>query len=339
MKNSKVSFLLLATLAVQFLPWSAVAATQLQGAGATFPAPLYQRWIAEYTKANPDVQINYQGVGSGAGIKQFTQNLVSFGASDAAMKDPEITAVKQGVVLIPATAGSIVLAYNLSGVENLKLSREAYIGIFLGKITKWSDPAIAKANEGVKLPDTAITVCERSDGSGTNFVFTKHLSVISPEFKDKVGEGTSVTWPTGVAGKGNDGVTALIKQNKGAIGYVEYGYAKNNKLSFAALQNKAGDFVTATTASGAATLATTQFPANLLRAWPSDPEGKDCYPISTFTWLLLDKKYDNTQLAESVKKFVNWGLTDGQKFAEDLGYIPLPKEVVEKDLEALKTVE
>jgi phosphate transport system substrate-binding protein len=339
MKNSKVSFLLLATLAVQFLPWSAIAATQLQGAGATFPAPLYQRWIAEYTKANPDVQINYQGVGSGAGIKQFTQNLVSFGASDAAMKDPEITAVKQGVVLIPATAGSIVLAYNLSGVENLKLSREAYIGIFLGKITKWSDPAIAKANEGVKLPDTAITVCERSDGSGTNFVFTKHLSAISPEFKDKVGEGTSVTWPTGVAGKGNDGVTALIKQNKGAIGYVEYGYAKNNKLSFAALQNKAGDFVTATTASGAATLATTQFPANLLRAWPSDPEGKDCYPISTFTWLLLDKKYDNTQLAETVKKFVNWGLTDGQKFAEDLGYIPLPKEVVEKDLEALKTVE
>jgi phosphate transport system substrate-binding protein len=339
MKNSKVSFLLLATLAVQFLPWSAVAATQLQGAGATFPAPLYQRWIAEYTKANPDVQINYQGVGSGAGIKQFTQNLVSFGASDAAMKDPEITAVKQGVVLIPATAGSIVLAYNLSGVENLKLSREAYLGIFLGKITKWSDPAIAKANEGVKLPDTAITVCERSDGSGTNFVFTKHLSAISPEFKDKVGEGTSVTWPTGVAGKGNDGVTALIKQNKGAIGYVEYGYAKNNKLSFAALQNKAGDFVTATTASGAATLATTQFPANLLRAWPSDPEGKDCYPISTFTWLLLDKKYDNTQLAETVKKFVNWGLTDGQKFAEDLGYIPLPKEIVEKDLEALKTVE
>jgi phosphate transport system substrate-binding protein len=339
MKNSKLSFLLLATLAVQLLPWSAVAATQLQGAGATFPAPLYQRWIAEYTKANPDVQINYQGVGSGAGIKQFTQNLVSFGASDAAMKDPEIAAVKQGVVLIPATAGSIVLAYDLPGVENLKLSREGYIGIFLGKIKKWSDPEIAKANEGVKLPDTAITVCERSDGSGTNFVFTKHLSAISPEFKDKVGEGTSVTWPTGVAGKGNDGVTALIKQNKGAIGYVEYGYAKNNKLSFAALQNKAGEFVTATTASGAATLATTQFPANLLRGWPSDPEGKDCYPIATFTWLLLYKKYDNTQLAEAVKKFVNWGLTDGQKFAEDLGYIPLPKEVVDKDLEALKSVE
>ena len=339
MKTSEVSFLLVATLATQVLLGSASAATQLQGAGATFPAPLYQRWIAEYTKGNPDVQINYQGVGSGAGIKQLTQNLVSFGASDAAMKDEEIAAVKQGVVLIPATAGSIVLAYNLPGVENLKLSREAYVGIFLGKITKWNDPAIAKTNAGVNLPNLAVTVCERSDGSGTNFVFTKHLSAISPEFKDQVGEGTSVTWPTGVAGKGNDGVTALIKQNKGAIGYVEYGYAKNNKLSFAALQNKAGEFVTATTASGAATLATTQFPANLLRAWPSDPEGKEAYPISTFTWLLLYKKYDNTQAAEAVKKFVNYGLTEGQKFAEELGYIPLPKEVIDKNLEALKTVQ
>jgi phosphate transport system substrate-binding protein len=339
MKISKVSFLLLSAVVTQLLTWSASAATQLQGAGATFPAPLYQRWIAEYTKANPDVQINYQGVGSGAGIKQFTQNLVSFGASDAAMTDKEIAAVKQGVVLIPATAGSIVLAYNLPGVESLKLSREAYAGIFLGKITKWSDPAIAKTNGGVKLPDTAITVCERSDGSGTTFVFTKHLSAISPEFKDKVGEGTSVTWPTGVAGKGNDGVTALIKQNKGAIGYVEYGYAQHNKLSFAALQNKAGEFVTATTASGAATLATTQFPPNLLRAWPSDPDGKECYPIATFTWLLLYQKYDNAQIGEAVKKFVNWGLADGQKFSEELGYIPLPKEVVDKGLEALKTVQ
>jgi phosphate transport system substrate-binding protein len=341
MKTSKASFLLLILLALvtQFLSWSASAAVQLQGAGATFPAPLYQRWIAEYTKGSPDLQINYQGVGSGAGIKQFTQNLVSFGASDAAMTDKEIAAVKQGVVLIPATAGSIVLAYNLPGVENLKLSREAYVGIFLGKITKWNDPAITKTNDGVQLPNSAITVCERSDGSGTSFVLTKHLSAISPEFKDKVGEGTSVTWPTGVAGKGNDGVTALIKQNKGAIGYIEYGYAKHNNLPFAALQNKSGEFVTATTESGAATLATTQFPPNLLRAWPSDPDRKDSYPIATFTWLLLYQKYDNTQIGEAVKKFVNWGLTEGQRFSEELGYIPLPKEVVDKCLEALKTVQ
>jgi phosphate transport system substrate-binding protein len=339
MKTSKLSFCLLGALVTQLFSWSASAATQLQGGGATFPAPLYQRWIAEYTKANPDVQINYQAIGSGAGIKQFTQNLVSFGASDAAMTDKEIAAVKQGVVLVPATAGSIVLAYNLPGVDNLKLSREAYVGIFLGKITKWDDPAITKTNEGVKLPVSAITACERSDGSGTNYVFTKHLSTISPEFNDKVEFGTSVTWPVGVAGKGNDGVTALIKQNRGAIGYVEYGYATHNKLPFAALQNKAGEFVTATTASGAATLATTQFPPNLLRAWPSDPDGKDCYPIATFTWLLLYKKYDNAPIGEAVKKFVNWGLTDGQQFSEQLGYIPLPKEIVDKALEALKTVQ
>jgi len=193
MSALRQSFLLLVFLAIQFPFPKAHAATELQGAGATFPAPLYQRWIAEHTKSTPDIQINYQAVGSGAGIKQFTQNLVAFGASDAAMKDDEIAAVKQGVVLIPATAGSIVLAYNLPGVENLKLSREAYVGIFLGKIKKWSDPAIAKTNEGVKVPVTAITVCERSDGSGTTFVFTKHLSTISPEFKDQVGEGTSVT--------------------------------------------------------------------------------------------------------------------------------------------------
>src|ERR1700751_5705236 len=197
---------------VALSPLSVYAATQLQGAGATFPAPLSQRWIAEFPNANPGIQINYQGVGSGAGIKQFTDGLVTFGASDAAMTDAQIAKVKQGVVLIPATAGSIVLAYNLPGVETLKLSREAYVGIFLGKITKWSDPAIAKTNEGVKIPDLNITVCTRSDSSGTNFVFTGHLSAISPEFNDAVGFGTSVTWPTGVAGKGNDGVTALIKQ-------------------------------------------------------------------------------------------------------------------------------
>jgi phosphate transport system substrate-binding protein len=335
----KISLLLGSAATVLAAGTAFGAGTQLQGAGATFPAPLYQRWIAEYTKSNPNVQINYQGVGSGAGIKQFTQNLVAFGASDAAMTDNEIAAVKQGVVLIPATAGSVVLAYNLPGVTDLKLSREAYSGIFLGKITKWNDPAIAKTNSGVKLPDTPITVCSRSDGSGTTFVFTRHLSTISPEFKDKVGFGTSVTWPTGVAGKGNDGVTALVKQSPGGIGYVEYGYAKNNKLAFATLENKSGQFVTATTASGAATLATTQFPGDILRAWPSDPEVKDAYPIATFTWLLLYKNYQNKDQGEAVKKFVEWGLNDGQKFAEGLGYIPLPKEIVAKNLEALKTVQ
>ena len=326
-------------VAVSAAAYSASAQTKLNGAGATFPAPLYQRWIAEFTKANPNVQINYQAVGSGTGITNFTQGIVNFAGSDAAMTDEQIAKVKQGVVLIPATAGSIVLAYNLPGVENLKLSRDAYVGIFLGKITKWNDPTIAKANEGAKLPDTAITVCERSDGSGTTFVFTKHLSAISPDFKTQVGEGTTVTWPTGVAGKGNDGVTALIKQTPGAIGYVEYGYAKNNKLTFAQLQNKSGAFVAATAESGAATLNSTQFPPEILRAWPSDPDAKEAYPISTFTWLLLYKKYDNKEILGALKKFVTYGLSDGQKFADELGYVPLPKEVAAKSEAALKSVE
>jgi phosphate transport system substrate-binding protein len=338
MKTTSSRFAGLAAL-IALSPLSVQAATQLQGAGATFPAPLYQRWIAEFSKANPGIQINYQGVGSGAGIKQFTDGLVTFGASDAAMTDAQIAKVKQGVVLIPATAGSIVLAYNLPGVETLKLSREAYVGIFLGKITKWSDPAIAKANEGVKLPDLNITVCTRSDSSGTNFVFTGHLAAISSDFKSQVGQGTSVTWPAGVAGQGNDGVTALIKQTQGAIGYVEYGYAKNNKLPFAQLQNKAGEFVAATPQSGAATLNTTQFPANSLRAWPSDPDAKDAYPISTFTWLLLYKTYSDKDKLAALKKFVTYGLTDGQKLSDDLGYIPMPAEVVEKCKAALATVQ
>src|SRR6201987_5483943 len=329
----------LSLLAASAAAYSTSAQTKLNGAGATFPAPLYQRWIAEFTKADPKIQINYQGVGSGTGITNFTQGIVNFAGSDAAMTDEQIAKVKQGVVLIPATAGGIGLAYNLPGVENLKLSRDAYVGIFLGKITKWNDPAIAKANEGVKLPDTAITVCTRSDGSGTTFVFTKHLSAVSPDFKAQVGEGTTVTWPTGVAGKGNDGVTALIKQTPGAIGYVEYGYAKNNKLTFALLQNKSGAFVAATPESGAATLNATEFPSGVLRAWPSDPDAKDAYPIATFTWLLLYKSYSDKDKLAALKKFVTYGLTDGQKLFNDLGYIPMPAEVVQKCEAALATVQ
>jgi phosphate transport system substrate-binding protein len=332
------SRILLSLLPVLLAATAGLAATQLQGAGATFPAPLYQRWIAEFTKTHSGVQINYQGIGSGAGIKQFTQGLVAFGASDAAMTDEEISKVKQGAVLIPATAGSIVLAYNLPGVDDLKLSREAYAGIFLGKVTKWNDPAIAKANPGVKLPDLDISACERSDGSGTTFVFTQHLSAISPAFQDKVGKGTTVTWPAGVAGKGNDGVTALIKQSPGAIGYVEYGYAAINKLRFAALENKAGNYVKATPESGAATLAEAQFPPNLLRAWVPDPTGKDAYPIATFTWLLLYKTYADQGKWNTVKAFVTFGLTDGQQFSNALGYIPLPKPVADKGLEALNGI-
>ncbi|HVE15953.1 MAG TPA: phosphate ABC transporter substrate-binding protein PstS [Chthoniobacterales bacterium] len=313
------------------------AAVQLSGAGATFPQPLYQRWASEYNKLHPDVQINYQGVGSGAGIKQFTAGTVDFAASDAAMKDEEIAAVKKGAVMIPATAGSIVIAYNLPGVKELKLSRDAYVGIFLGKITNWNDDAIKASNPGVELPDMPINVAYRSDGSGTTFVFTKHLAAISKDFSDAVGSDKSVTWPVGAGGKGNDGVTALIKATAGTVGYVEYGYAVNNGLAMASLQNKAGKFIAPDEKSGAATLASIELPENL-RAWPEDPAGDDAYPIATFTWLLLYKTYDDAAKLDALKGFVKWGLTDGQKLASSLGYIPLPEAVVAKDQAALDSV-
>ena len=331
------SFITIASIASAILTASATA-QQLSGAGATFPAPLYQRWAVEYNKLHPKVQVNYQAVGSGAGVKQFIQGTIDFGASDAAMSDEEIAKVKQGAVMIPATAGSIVVAYNLAGVADLKLSRDAYVGIFLGKVTKWNDPAIAKDNPGVKLPDLPINVAVRSDGSGTTFVFTKHLAAINKDFADEVGSDKSVTWPVGAGGKGNEGVTALIKQTPGTVGYVEYGYAVNNGLSMASLQNKSGNFVKPTDASGAATLANVTFPENL-RVWPEDPSGAEDYPIATFTWLLLYKKYSDAAKSKALKDFVVYGLTDGQKFSAELGYIPLPPAVVEKSKAALASIE
>jgi phosphate transport system substrate-binding protein len=330
----------LALVAVFAATFSAKAQfTKLNGAGSTFAAPIMLRWSDEFEKAHPETEVIYLPVGSGLGITNFMEGIVSFGASDAAMTDEEIAKVKEGVVLVPFTAGSIVLAYDLPGVESLKLSREAYTGIFLGKITKWNDPAIAKTNEGVKLPDTAITVCERSDGSGTTFAFAKHLSVVSQDFKSQVGEGTMVKWPIGVTAKGNGGVAALVKKTPGAIGYVEYGYAKSSQLPSAQLENKSGAFVAASPQSDAVALNSTQFPADSLRAWPSDPESKDAYPIVTFSWFLLYKKYDDKGVLDALRKFVVWGLTDGQKFAGELGYVPLPKDVAAKSEAALKSIQ
>jgi phosphate transport system substrate-binding protein len=316
---------------------SSQAAVQLSGAGASFPAPLYQRWAVEYNKLHPDVQVNYQSVGSGAGVKQFTAGTVDFAASDAAMTDAEIAKVPRGVVMVPATAGSIVIAYNLPGVTDLKLSRDAYVGIFLGKITNWNDPVIAKANPDAKLPDLPINVAYRSDGSGTTFVFTKHLSAVSKDFADQVGSDKTVPWPIGAGGKGNEGVTALIKQAPGTVGYVEYGYAANNGLAMAQLENKSGKFIKPTAESGAATLASVVFPPNL-RIWPEDPTGADAYPIATFTWILLYQQNPDAAKLAALKDFVKWGLTDGQKYAPELGYIALPTAVVQKDMAALDTV-
>lgn len=312
-------------------------AQQLSGAGATFPAPLYQRWSVEYHAKNPDVQVNYQSVGSGAGVKNFIQGVVDFGASDAAMTDEEMAKSPRGAVLIPATAGSVVLAYNLPGIENLKLSRSALAAIFLGDIKNWNDPAIVAANPGVPLPDESINVAYRSDGSGTTFVFTQHMAAISPDFDEKIGVDKSVSFPVGVGGKGNEGVTALIKQTPGTIGYIEYGYAKNNGLSVAAIENKSGNFVAPSPESGASTLSSVEMPANL-RVWPVDPAGAQDYPIVSFSWLMLYTKYDDAKKLAALKDFVTYGLTEGQTFADDLGYIPLPEAVVIKSKAALATV-
>jgi phosphate transport system substrate-binding protein len=300
----------------------------LQGSGATFPAPLYQRWFIEYNKMHPDVQVNYQSLGSGAGIKQFQQGLTNFGASDAAMTDDEMAEVKEGVVLLPMTAGSIVLSYNLpDGPKELKLSRDAYVGIFLGRVTDWNDPAIAKVNPGTKLPDRKITVVSRSDGSGTTFVFTTHLSAISKDWKDGPGAGKSVNWPVGVSGKGNEGVTALIKQTPGAIGYIEYGYALQTHMPTATLENSSGNYVKADLESASKALASVELPANL-RAWLPDPAGAEAYPIVSYTWFLCRKKYEDPTVAKTLKAVIEFGLTKGQTFSKQLGYVPLPKNVV-----------
>jgi phosphate transport system substrate-binding protein len=312
-------------------------AQQLSGAGATFPAPLYQRWGVEYNKLHPGVRVNYQSVGSGAGVKNFIQGVVDFGASDAAMSDAEIAKSPRGAVMLPVTAGSVVLAYNLPGISGLKLSRAALAGIFLGTVTKWNDPAIAALNSGLELPDQPISVAYRSDGSGTTYVFTQHLAAISPEFDEKVGFDKSVTFPVGIGGKGNEGVTALIKQTPGSIGYIEFGYARENGLSMAAVENKAGKFVEPTSASGAAALASVQLPENL-RAWPVDPEAPEAYPITSFTWLLLYQTYDETKKLGALKDFVTYALGEGQSLAEPLGYIPLPQIVIDKSKAALASI-
>jgi phosphate transport system substrate-binding protein len=303
---------------------------QMTGAGASFPSPLYQRWFQDFNGKYPKVQINYQSVGSGAGVEQFTKGTVDFGASDTAMKDDEIQKVgDKGVLLLPMTAGSIVLAYNLPDVAELKLSRQVYTDILLGKIKKWNDPAIAKDNAGVKLPDQNITIVHRSDGSGTTGVFTKHLSAISPEWKSKVGDGKTVQWPAGVGAKGNEGVTAQIQQTQGSIGYVEYGYAKQNNLKFAALENKAKKFVVPNDQSAAKTLEGVKLPENL-RAFISDPEGAEAYPVVTYTWLLAPKKVSDPDKAKALEAMVEYGLTEGQKISAELGYVPLPKNVVQQ---------
>jgi len=316
---------------------SAAHDVKLQGAGASFPAPLYTKWFKAYTAAHQSVQVDYQSVGSGSGVKSVIDHTVDFGASDAAMKPEDMAKVDGGVQLFPMTAGSIVLAYNLKDVPNLKLSRQAYGGMFLGSVKRWNDPAIAASNPGVTLPDLPINVVVRADSSGTTYVFSKHLSAINADFDKSVGANNMPNWPVGTKSKGNEGVTASIMTTPGSIGYIEYGYAKSQNVPFASLENKAGKYVMANTASGQAALASATLPDDMI-VWASDPEPADAYPIVTYTWLIAYKKYGDKNKMTAMQDLVKYGLTEGQKSSEALGYIPLPDAVVAKATAAIQNI-
>src|SRR5450432_453013 len=319
-------------------PPAAAGPVTLQGSGASFPAPLYSRWFREFGDKNKDIRVNYQSTGSGAGIKAFISGQTDFGASDAAMTDDEIKQAKGNVILLPMTAGNIVLAYNLEGVTDLKLTREVYAGIFLGTVKKWNDPKIAAANPGAKLPKLDISVVHRSDGSGTTFVFTQHLAAISDKWKSGPGVGKSVEWPVGVGGAKNDGVAAQIHQTPGAIGYIEFAFAATTKQPTVLLENKAGKFIAPSLKSSATALAAVELPADM-RAWVTDPAGDESYPIVTYTWILAHKKYEDKAKADALKSVLKWCLTDGQKLSESLFYVALPDAVSAQVLKAVDTIQ
>jgi phosphate transport system substrate-binding protein len=305
--------------------------TLLRGAGATLPAPLYKRWIEAYRKVEPATRIEYAEVGSGEGTKRFLAEMVDFGATDAALSDEQMAEAKQGVRLVPATAGMVVLAYNLPGIgETLKLSRDVYVDIFAGKIRKWNDPRIKAINPALVLPIRTINVVVRQDSSGTTFALTNHLNATSSEWRDRgPGVGRMIDWPgNAMVARGNEGVASRVKLSEGALGYVEYSYAKRLGLATAALENKAGRYVAPSDRAGQAAIASNlkEIPANL-RIFLPDPEGAEAYPIVTFSWLLLPERYSERSKVEALKRFVTWALDDGQAYSADLGYIPLPRAV------------
>jgi phosphate transport system substrate-binding protein len=330
--------LLIAT-AVALFALSA-AAQDITGAGATFPNPIYSKWFSEYNKMHPNVKINYQSIGSGGGIRQLSAGTVFFGATDGPMTNDQILAAGFRILHLPTVLGGVVPVYNIPGVNaELRFTGPVLADIFLGKITKWNDPAIRNLNPGVNLPGDDVTVVHRSDGSGTSYIFCDYLAKVSPEWRQKVGVATAVNWPAGVGGKGNEGVAGLVKQTPGAIGYVELIYAVANKISYGSVQNQAGEFVRASTeaVSNAAAAAAKSMPKDF-RVSITNAPGKDVYPISSFTWLLVQEAPKDVQKSKALVDFIRWALTDGQKFAPELGYAPLPREVVNLEMEALKRV-
>jgi phosphate transport system substrate-binding protein len=326
--------LLLATAA------GAQQTVQIDGAGATFPYPIYSKWFSEYNKVHPNIQINYQSIGSGGGIRQLSNETVFFGASDGPMTNDQLNAAPGKVLHFPTVLGGVVPVYNIPGVTaELKFSGQTLASIFLGKITKWNDAAIAKENAGVSLPATDIAVVHRSDGSGTTYIYCDFLGKSLPEWKEKVGVATSVNWPVGVGGKGNEGVAGLVQQTPGAIGYVELIYAIQNKIAYGSVKNYSGEYLKASldSVTAAAASAEGKMPADF-RVSIANAEGKTAYPISSFTWLLLYENAKDKAKSKIMVDFVKWALTDGQKFCAELGYAPLPASVVKMEMDALAKV-
>ena len=316
-----------------------VGQTTLNGAGATFPNPMYSKWFSEYHKLHSEVQVNYQSIGSGGGIRQVVAGTVDFGASDMPMTDKQLQEAKTKILNIPTVLGADVPAYNIPGVSGeLKFTPEALAGIFLGKISKWNDKAITSANPGVNLPDKEIIVVHRSDGSGTSFIWTDYLSKVSPEWKSQVGADTSVKWPVGLGGKGNEGVAGSIRQLAGAIGYVELIYAVQNKIAYGSVRNSAGTFVKATLESVTAAAASAPKMPDDFRVSITNAPGKDAYPISSFTWLLIPAQSKDSAKGKILADFLNWMVNDGQKMTSELSYAPLPENVAAKVKEAIKQV-
>jgi phosphate transport system substrate-binding protein len=331
----------IAILAVAVLATTAARADlTIDGAGATFPYPIYSKWFSEYNKLHPDVKINYQSIGSGGGIRQLTNQTVFFGASDGPMTQDQLLAAPGKVLHFPTVLGAVVPVYNIPGVDaELKFSGPLLADIVLGKVSKWNDPAIAADNPGVTFPAMDITVAHRADGSGTTYIFVDYLSKVSEEFKKKVGVATSVNWPTGIGGKGNEGVASLVKQTPGAMGYVELIYALQNNISYGSVKNSEGEYVKASLdgVKAAAAVAAGQMPADF-RVSITNAPGKGVYPISSFTWLLLYEKAKDKDKSKAMVDFLKWALSDGQKYAADLGYAPLPDAVVKLEIPALEKV-
>jgi len=321
------------------LPVAALGQTKLNGAGATFPYPMYSKWFSEYHKLHSDIEINYQSIGSGGGIRQVSEGTVEFGASDMPMNDEQLKAAKSKILNIPTVLGAVVPVYSVPGVSaDLKFTPDVLAGIFLGRITKWNDKAIAAANPGVSFPDKDIVVIHRSDGSGTTFIWTDYLSKVNADWKSQVGSGTAVKWPLGLGGKGNEQVAAYVRQMPGAIGYVELIYALQTKIAFGSVQNAAGNFVKGSLESVTAAAASApKMPADF-RVSITNAPGKDAYPIASFTWLLIPAQSKDPAKGKILSDFLNWMVTDGQKMTSALAYAPLPDSVAQKVKEAIKEV-